>query len=84
MSVQELKGSMVELLAGINDQALLEQMYGMMQEMATDEDPAIDWWDELPAYAQQELEAALKESDDEEALVSHGQVKNMMKQWLNK
>lgn len=48
MSVQELKGSMVDLLAQVNDRNLLEQIYEVVQEIITDNlnktgRPALDY-----------------------------------------
>ncbi|MBX2928326.1 MAG: hypothetical protein KF852_10865 [Saprospiraceae bacterium] len=76
MSVQELKGSMVDLLAQVNDRNLLEQIYEVVQEIITDNLNKTDWWEELPMQVQKELEAALEESKDPENLVAHDVVKN--------
>lgn len=84
MSVQELKGSMVDLLAQVNDRNLLEQIYEVVQEIITDNLNKTDWWEELPMHAQKELEAALEESKDPENLVAHDVVRNQFERWLSK
>jgi hypothetical protein len=84
MSVQELKGSMVDLLAQVNDRNLLEQIYEVVQEIITDNLNKTDWWEELPLQAQKELETALEESKDPENLVAHDVVKNQFQRWLSK
>lgn len=84
MSVQELKGGMLELIASVNNPELLEQLYALIQEVIQENIEQTDFWDDLTEAQQEELDAAIEESEQEENLVSHDVVMEKYRQWLSK
>jgi hypothetical protein len=84
MSTKELKGSMVDLLASINDPDLLQDIYNVVNQMIAYNVDKTDFWDDLTPEQQAELEQSLAESENPENLVEHEMVKNEFAKWLNK
>lgn len=82
MSVLELKGSLHEMIASIEDEALLSQLQEIIHDFVAQSQEETDFWDELSSEEQKELKAALEESEDERNLVSHEEVMQKYAKWL--
>ncbi len=74
MSNLELKGGILEMIATINDRAALEELKVLVTNFAGSHAQGDDYWDELSGKEQSELEAAIRESDNESNLVPHEEV----------
>jgi len=74
MSNLELKGGILEMIATINDSAALEELKELVTNFAGSHAQGDDYWDELSQTEQNELEVAIRESENEENLVPHEEV----------
>jgi hypothetical protein len=66
MSVLEIKGSLLQLIADISDEKLLRYLHNDLLEKTKNE----DWWENLPLNVQSELDEAIEESYEETNWVS--------------
>ncbi len=84
MNALELKGSLHELIAKVNDASLLAELHLLIREFIQQKKEDSDWWDDLTPEQQKELQLAIDESYDEANLVSNEEAQAMIQQWLNK
>ncbi len=84
MNALELKGSIVDLVAKVNDTDLLNELNRLIREFIQHKKVESDWWDELTQQEQIELDEAIEASYDESNLVSHEEATATIQQWLNK
>ena len=82
MSTLELKGSILQLLANVKDEELLQELYKTLKNHIQEQDK--DWWDELNATQQLELDKAIEESYEADNLVSDKTARKTINQWLQK
>ena len=71
MNTLELKGSLTDLIASVQDEDLLKELLRVVRSTISKkkgEEP--DWWDELSPAQQKELDEALEASFDEANWVS--------------
>lgn len=78
MNTTELKGNFLEMIAYVDDQRLLRQMFEQCLKLLRSH----DIMDELPDEVVAMLEDAARRSYDEKNLIPHEMVKTEMKQWL--
>ncbi len=69
MNVLEMKGSLVQLIAVESDEAILREMFSAVMNCLRAKPATGDWWDELSAEEQAELEQGYQDSFDEANLV---------------
>lgn len=82
MNALELKGSIVDTVAKVNDLVLLEELNQLVHRFLKLKQDT-DWWDELTPEQQKELQLAIDESYDESNWVSNEEAQAMFQQWLN-
>ena len=80
MNTLELKGGMIEMIAGIKNPEILQRLYHIIEEIMieTEEDVM-----ELAPEQEARLDADLAASEKEENLVSHQEAIKTMSRWLN-
>ncbi len=83
MNTLELKGSIIDTVAKVNDLALLDELNQLVHKFIKLKQDT-DWWDELTPEQQKELQLAIDESDDETNLVSEEDANEMIQKWLSK
>lgn len=83
MNNLELKGGILQMIAAIDDSQLLEELNDVVSNFLQNQS-SVDFMDELGEFEKSELEKALKESEDENNLVSHDEVMKKYAQWLYK
>ena len=83
MNALELKGSIIDTIARVNDLALLDELNQLVHKFIKLKQ-GTDWWDELTPEQQKELQLAIEESDDESNLVSEEEANEMIQKWLSK
>ena len=85
MTNTEVKQSFHELIDDFKNEKLLKQMYDFMailkEKQANSEE---DWWNLLTDHQKEELDLAIKESEDESNWVTHEQVMKDTAEWLKK
>ncbi len=80
MTTLELKGSLMNLIAKIEDENMLATCYYIISDLFINDEKeekellSPDQW--------KELDAAFLESDDERQMISHDEVKNKFSKWL--
>ncbi len=75
MNTLELKGSLFDLLWGIEDEETLLKIRNVIYELVSDSLKSKgDWWDELSAEQQVRLRKAIEETERGENLIPHEQV----------
>lgn len=84
MSNLELKGGILELIAGIDDREALSELKKIVSEFVGNHLKDSDYWDELSQQEQSELEQAIQESEDESNHVAHNEVMKKYNKWLGK
>jgi len=84
MSNLELKGSILELIASINDKDSLSELKKLISNFADDKIQGSDYWDELSDVEKNQLELAIEESKKESNHVSHVDVMKKYSKWLDK
>ncbi|MCF8247960.1 MAG: hypothetical protein K9J37_22555 [Saprospiraceae bacterium] len=84
MNALELKGSIIDIIARVNDLTLLDELNRIVHEFIKQKQKDTDWWDELTPEQQEELQLAIDESDDEANLVSEEDANEMIQKWLSK
>jgi hypothetical protein len=86
MNTLELKGSLVGLIAQINDQTLLIRMIEAYKNIISEsnEDEENDWWDDLPIEQQIRLTKSIEESYNPENLIDHAVMQKKHAKWLRK
>ena len=72
MSIIELKEHFHTLIDEIDDKEFLEEFYEVFKVRKNYKD--IDFWDELTAEQQKELDESFFESEDEKNLINHEEV----------
>jgi hypothetical protein len=83
MNALELKGSIIDTVAKVNDLALLDELNQLVHKFIKLKQDT-DWWDELTSEQQKELQLAIEESEDESNLVSEEEANEMIQKWLSK
>ena len=79
MSALELKGDLLEKIAYVSDEAILKKLQNAFRKITQ---PETDWWDDLTAEEQAELEATLAECDDPNNMVSDEDAQKQIDTWL--
>ena len=75
MDIQAEKLRLIEWLAGLNDTRTLNEFIALKKKKE------MDWWDEISAEEQAEIEAGLAQADRGEVL-PHEEVMAKYKKWL--
>ncbi|HEX8529630.1 MAG TPA: hypothetical protein VF646_06385 [Cytophagales bacterium] len=83
MSIQEIKANFHHLIDEMENEELLKKVYNLLKDYPK-ENESIDFWDDLSDGQKAELDTALEESEHEENLIPHDQVKQEAKTWLKK
>jgi len=76
MNILELKGSLLQLIANVKDEALLLDVYQIITDRFQQHDK--DWWDELNKSQQKELDTAINESYEDKNLVPDKAARQMI------
>ena len=84
MSKLEIKGSILELIASINDTDSLNELKKIISDFVGHRIKDSDYWDELSDHEKKELEIAIEESEDEANHVDHEEVMKKYSKWLGK
>jgi TRAP-type C4-dicarboxylate transport system substrate-binding protein len=85
MTQTELKQSIHNIIDSLEDEALLAKLHTVMVIMKENQAVAgNDWWAQLSEERKAELEIAMKESEDENNLISHEEVMRESRKWLKK
>ncbi len=86
MNTLELKGSLHDLIAQVNDRKLLARMIEAYKKIVSEGNTVeeIDWWDELPAEQQARLTQSIEESYNPDNLIDHEVMKQKHAKWLRK
>ncbi len=86
MNTLELKGSLHDLIAQVNDQRLLARMIEAYKKIINENnfDDENDWWDELPIEQQVRVAKSIEESYHPENLIDHEVMKQKHAKWLRK
>jgi len=84
MSKLEIKGSILELIASINDRESLNELKKIISDFVGHRIKDSDYWDELSEIEKKELEIAIEESDDESNHIEHEEVMKKYSKWLGK
>lgn len=82
MSTLELKGSIYNTVARVNDSSLLTQINELLSEIVSTNLSKTDFWDELSTQQKSEIQDALEESKNEKNLIAHSDVMKKYKKWL--
>ena len=80
MNVLEIKGSLHDIIAQVDDKSLLLRMFESFQDIIRFQDTDND----LTPIQQEELEEAIKESYDEASLIDHEDAMKIHARWLKK
>ena len=80
MNVLEIKGSLHDIIAQVDDKSLLLRMFESFQDIIRFQDTDTD----LTPIQQEELEEAIKESYDEASLIDHEDAMKIHARWLKK
>jgi len=83
MNELELKGGILQMIASIDDNQLLEELNDVVTNFLQNQS-SVDFFDVLSDFEKNELEKAIKESEDENNLVTHDEVMKKYAQWLYK
>lgn len=75
MDIQAEKIRLIEWLAGLNDTKTLNEFITLKKKKE------VDWWDEISAEEQAEIEEGLAQADRGE-VVPHKEVMEKYKKWL--
>jgi hypothetical protein len=85
MSVLEIKGNIIQLLARLEDKRHLNQLKELASKFVVEEnDNAYDEGYSLTAEQEAELMEAIEETYHEENLVSHEEALKVLSKWLPK
>jgi hypothetical protein len=82
MNILELKGSLHEMVATVEDETLLLQLHEIVWDFVMQHQEEADSEEELSEAEQAELKAAMEESEDENNLVAHEEVMQKYSKWL--
>lgn len=83
MNTLDLKNDILRLLAITNDASALETIKDILKKsLLKNRTLEKDWWEELSAEEQIELELAIQESFDETNLVSNEEVFKKYETWI--
>jgi hypothetical protein len=87
MSVLELKGNLLQLLARLDNEKSLSVLYEsakrfVKEEEIMDYENEVDGWQDLSKEQQANLKMAIEESNDPKNLVPHEDVLKMMDAWV--
>ncbi len=84
MNSLELKGGILQMIATIDDKAVLEELKELITSFAEHHAQEGDFWNELSDFEKSELDEAIEESKHEENLVPHEEVMKKYSKWLDK
>lgn len=84
MSNLEIKGSILELIASINDKDSLTELKKLISDFVGHRIKDSDYWEELSEIEKKELEIAIEESEDESNHIEHENVMKKYSKWLGK
>ncbi len=90
MSVLELKGNLLQLLARLESEKRLLVLYETAKRFVKEEEDIVDYetevegWHDLTKQQQANLKIAIQETNDPKNLVPHEEVLKMMDQWFVK
>ena len=80
MNTIELKNSFHNLIDSINNDALLMRFYDIISQIKNSREGEL--WNKLSKEDQEDLLLSAKESENEENLISHEEMKKKHKRWL--
>lgn len=87
MNVLELKGSIIELIAKIDNSEILSRVHDFLVYLKDnpeeDDDKTTYWWDGLTSKQQADLIASIGETEDPKKWTAHEDVRKMSRQWLS-
>ncbi len=83
MTIQEIKTSFHHLIDEIENEELLKKVYHLLKDYPKEKETE-DFWDTLTDKQKEEIDSALKESEDEDNYISHDEVKQEAIKWLSK
>ena len=83
MTSVALKSDFHTLIDEIENENILRQVYDILKSFKKKRE-STDFWDLFTPKQKRELELAWEESEKEENLVSHDEVKKEAKKWLKK
>lgn len=75
MDIQAEKLNLIQWLAGIDNEAIIQQFAALRKQQES------DWWDEISEEERAEIEEGLAQANHGE-LIPHDQVMAKYKQWL--
>ena len=84
MSKLELKGSILELIASIDDPTSLHELKKIISDFVGNRIKDSDYWEELTEQEKEALELAIEESEEEANHVTHEEVMKKYSKWLGK
>lgn len=84
MSSLELKGGILDMIARLDNPDSLMELKNMIADFVGHHAEGTDYWEELTEEEREELEKAIKESEDESNHVSHEVVMGKYRKWLEK
>jgi predicted transcriptional regulator len=80
MNTAELKQNFHQLIENINNDDILLGFYKLMKQSSTEKSGQL--WSQLTPDEQNELLQSFAESENEENLISHEEMKRKHKKWL--
>ncbi len=81
MTVLELKGDTVEMIAKVQDKPTMIRLHRMIADFLELHLGESNGWDELSPAQQKELDIAIAETEDENKWVSHEAVLKKFEKW---
>ena len=84
MSKLEIKGSILELIASINDKETLTDLKKLVSDFVGHRIKDSDYWDELSDVEKKQLDIAIDESENESNHMVHEEVFKKYSKWLEK
>jgi len=77
MNIQAEKLKLIEWLAGLSDQTLIEKIKLLKETQAT----KTDWWEEISQAEKDAIDQGLKEAENSK-VTAHEEVRKRYKKWL--
>ncbi len=84
MALTEVKNDFHNLIDEINNEKILSHFYELLKTLKDNKENQTDFWDLLSDEQKNELDLAIKESEDESNWISHEEVMRESKEWLKK
>ena len=84
MNVLELKGSIHDAVAHVEDKSMLELIHRMIKGLLSGDKVDNRFWEDLNEEQRAEIELAFEESEQEDNLITHEEATKMFEKWLKK